>query len=622
MPTPRAAVLIALILVIAFSTPAQPPANPALPAVQALSPSSQAGLQVPTIHVTARTVILDVIVTDNDGNPVRGLKPSAFALTEDGVPQKFSAFTEFSPSAAPPVTSVQPLPPNTFAVQPPPPESVAKTIIVLDQIHYPNYPMVRDDISAFLKTAAPGNPTAIIRLDWQGLHLVQDFTSDPEILRQTVASERMLPPIPDIQCGRYEGVIDPYGHIARYIAGIPGRINLAWVTDEGGPGNGFPVDYHQLNTFVRNQYASTDDLHVSRVVPYFIKAGGYIGGILQPISDLAPDAQLKLLFPGSHLVLPPDCPLMPPAQGSLLANAELADKAVELGGHAFFNGTTKALAQIVVSGSDYYELSYVPTNPNWNGAYRKIAINVSGIPQTPPARFGWSDYGQPKVAYRGGYYARSTPDPRLDSGSPAFGLGAASSPESARASASPAAARHPPDAALAAAMGFGVATPAQVQFTVQVTPAAQTEVLQPGAPLSRDNFLAAAFRGQPYRNHRIHYWIDPQRLKFTRTPAGVFRDDLQFAAIVYGDDGLVVNSISATAHIQASADDLETILASGVTFDQTIAIPAKGDAAADHFFLRTGVMEVSSGHVGVIEIPADQVNLPPAQSIANASPQP
>jgi hypothetical protein len=171
-------------------------------------------------------------------------------------------------------------------------------------------------------------------------------------------------------------------------------------------------------------------------------------------------------------------------------------------------------------------------------------------------------------------------------------------------------------------MGFGIATPAQVQFTVQVTPAAQTEVLQPGAPLSRDNFLAAAFRGQPYRNHRIHYWIDPQRLKFTRTPAGVFRDDLQFAAIVYGDDGLVVNSISATAHIQVSVDDLETILASGVTFDQTIAIPAKGDAAADHFFLRTGVMEVSSGHVGVIEIPADQISVPPAQSIANASPQP
>ncbi len=163
-------------------------------------------------------------------------------------------------------------------------------------------------------------------------------------------------------------------------------------------------------------------------------------------------------------------------------------------------------------------------------------------------------------------------------------------------------------------MGFGVATPAQVQFTIQIAPAASTEALQTGAALPKDNFLIASYRSQPYRNHRIHYWIDPQHLKFTRTPAGIFRDDLQFAAIIYGDDGLAVNSISATAHIQVSADDLETILSSGVTFDQTIAIPASGS-----FYLRAGILETSTGHIGALEVPTTQIKLPEPQTLAAAS---
>ena len=312
-----------------------------------------------------------------------------------------------------------------------------------------------------------------------------------------------------------------------------------------------------------HQYGPSVDLRLSRVVPYLIKAGGYIGGILQPVSDLIPVMPTSHAIANPHGDSDPECPLMPAAQGGLLDNGILTDKAIELGGHAFFDGATNALTQIVATGSDYYTLSYVPTNPNWNGTFRKIGINVSGIPRTTSsATFGWTDYGQQNVTYRRGYYARSKPDPNF--GSPSFGpdTPSDSQPDPTRKliSVSPRGnPGAPPVTPFAAAMGFGIATPADVQFTIQVTPAASPEALKPGVAQPKDNFLVASYRTQPYRNHRIHYWIDPQHLKFTRTSAGTFRDDLQFAAIIYGDDGLAINTISATAHIQASADDLETI---------------------------------------------------------------
>jgi hypothetical protein len=46
-----------------------------------------------------------------------------------------------------------------------------------------------------------------------------------------------------------------------------------------------------------------------------------------------------------------------------------------------------------------------------------------------------------------------------------------------------------------------------------------------------------------------------------------------------------------------------------LAFDQTVAIPNAGA-----FFLRAGVYDVASGHIGVIEIPTDRITLSPNDS--------
>ena len=96
---PRLTAFVVLLILAALPlTAQQPPASPA--AVQSQVPASAP--PVPTISTTLRQVVLDVVVSDKNGHPVKGLKPSDFQLTEDGTPQRLVNFTEQVASSATP----------------------------------------------------------------------------------------------------------------------------------------------------------------------------------------------------------------------------------------------------------------------------------------------------------------------------------------------------------------------------------------------------------------------------------------------------------------------------------------------------------------------------------------
>ena len=44
----------------------------------------------------SRAVLVDIVVTDKDGKPAKGLRPENFAIAEDGHPQKIVSFEEHS----------------------------------------------------------------------------------------------------------------------------------------------------------------------------------------------------------------------------------------------------------------------------------------------------------------------------------------------------------------------------------------------------------------------------------------------------------------------------------------------------------------------------------------------
>ena len=58
-------------------------------------PGAVSGSSVPTLHVTTREIVVDVMVTDGSGNPVHGLTQSDFSMEENGKPQSIRSFREF-----------------------------------------------------------------------------------------------------------------------------------------------------------------------------------------------------------------------------------------------------------------------------------------------------------------------------------------------------------------------------------------------------------------------------------------------------------------------------------------------------------------------------------------------
>ena len=46
------------------------------------------------LHVTTRMVLVDTVVLDKEGRPVKGLKADHFTVTEDGVRQRIASFSE------------------------------------------------------------------------------------------------------------------------------------------------------------------------------------------------------------------------------------------------------------------------------------------------------------------------------------------------------------------------------------------------------------------------------------------------------------------------------------------------------------------------------------------------
>jgi VWFA-related protein len=618
----RVGLLIGMFWFAAAGAQAQQSAS-AAPAPAAATPADSSG-QVPTIRVTSRIVMLDVVVTDGQGHSVKGLKPSDFALSEDGAPQKLDSFSEVDAAPAAPQdrSAAEPtLPPDTFAVTPPVTGNGAMTVIVLANIAWEHVSFTHDQLKEFLATSALQMPIAIFRIDCIGLHLVQGFSADRKMLLEAANSKRIMPSWPPPDCQRYVSAIgSPAQRLAGFLAGVPGRINLVWFGESQPPdltydglfpdvSGGLPPD---LGAVMQSAGDGPNVHRLSRIALYPIVASG-LGAPSACLSQSCVEIYAKKI------------------SGGMASCQELMEMATSAGGKAFCNtnGFKEALAEVVDTGSHYYTLSYRPTNGNWNGAYRNIKVTVPSLQQESAADqfVDWftkvpaSLY--PKVVYRDGYYARDAPgQPQhaadstqhtADSEPPPSD---AATPQRRLISISPRGVPTGGDrnaARLEAAMSFGKPTPVGVHFTVVVTPAPQVEKTKASEPLPPENFLTGPFAGSAYRNYKIHYWVDPQDMHFARTASGTYRDDFQFVAVIYRDDGVAANSIASPSHIEVTEDDRELLMSSGVTFDQTIAIPVEGS-----FFLRAGVLEAESNQMGALEVSAEWVTPATAQTAAAA----
>ena len=242
---------------------------------------------VPTLKANTRIVVVDVVVTDQKQNAVHNLKQSDFTLTEKDQPQSIAHFEEHSGLSAATIAKMPPVPklePGTFTNYSLAPSDGALNVLLLDSLNTPmkDQAVVRQQMLKYLATPRPGTRMAVFGLG-STLHLLQGFTSDPEVLRAVVSGKKGLAkasplmdnavagdtvgadsPMNDMieQLGndpstaavaanlqqfeaetqtfqtmlRTRYTLDALNMLGRYLSGLPGRKNLIWFSGS------FPVN--------------------------------------------------------------------------------------------------------------------------------------------------------------------------------------------------------------------------------------------------------------------------------------------------------------------------------------------------------------------------------------------
>jgi VWFA-related protein len=234
-------------------------------AASALAQVPADNIPQPTVRVTTGLVLVDAVVTDREGRPVRDLKPEDFQVYENGKLVKLAFVTLHSPAETR-GTEGPALPPNVYTNRP---QYRAATepliLLVLDALNTPaqDQAYARLQLLKYLETQLkPEQPVAVYALG-SSLRLLQDFTDDPGHLHAAVEAfrpepsralsmeDRPAPPAPresrflklnqqlrEFYVEQTEaalnlrvlGTLTALRAIGRSMAGLSGRKNLIWVT--------------------------------------------------------------------------------------------------------------------------------------------------------------------------------------------------------------------------------------------------------------------------------------------------------------------------------------------------------------------------------------------------------
>jgi len=557
----------------------------------------------PTLSITTREVLLDVVVTDASRHPVTGLKASDFVVTEEGQGQGITHLEEHYPLTEADLARVKmpALPPNTFTNYNPVPNSNAYTVILLDAMDTPVTAQmyVREQLVAFLKHMQPGTPIAIFQIDSE-MRLIQGFSADPKVLLEAAESKRDMPSLqkPSYasrsinQMVRNQVLSQGMQSMGKYLAGFPGRKNLIWFTARlpywyAADNSDSAIEYREGHTFhddfsvLEDGVAGlTDALTLSRVAVYPIDARG-----LQTLPQFeasnrggaGPSANAGFYT------------------AQAFQHMDLDAIADATGGKAYYNtnGLKGILAEIVDDGSNYYTLAYSTTNTVWNGQFRRIKITV--------------DRPGVKLHYRPGYYAvdRTQQEQRQlaamqkrmatahqpyrpdnDGGAQGQNQGVIAKPKGG----------------FDAAMELGAIPPTEIIFTANVEKDDKVLKLNKKTPLPKDNYLLPEYKDKPFHNCTVKIATDAHSLHVTKTADGIRHGAVQFVTAVYTPDGRMINSLETTASFDMRDATYRKMLDNGLPVMQEIAVPAKGN-----YFLRIGVHDLGDDRVGALEIAVDEV---------------
>jgi VWFA-related protein len=550
-----------------------------------------------TLKTSARLAVVDVVVTDQNGQPVPGLRQEDFKILEDGKLQTISVFEEHT-GAAPAAIKPRILPPNTFDNFPRADAPDSLNVVLLDGLNTPigDQSLVHQQVLKYLAGMHANAPMAIFILSTR-LRLVHGFTSDLSALlavlndKKSGSGPQALPSLlsggdihaeeqataqlqsqaaldPNLQASldalrqfqaeealsktlnRVSTTLLEMQHLAKYLAGFPGRKNVIWFS------GAFPLTLFKDFTSMGEGLGYNDELRktadaftAARVAVYPVEAGELAPNTLYQASALpqkvtgeysATQAQVTQLQNDSIQ-----------RNGNQATMEELAH---DTGGKAFYNtnGLDEAMAQAIRDGSRYYTLDYSPTNKAMDGKYRHIHVKLM--------------HGHYKLSYRLGYNAE---DQRAES-----------AVAEKRATADP----------LLPLMAWGLPDFAQILFRMSVKPSAPQP--EPTAPRVGDNLkMQGAFTRMD-----VDLAVSEKSLQLEAAPDGRRNGTLEVTFIAYDRYGNPLNWLVRKMELSLSPEQFQGSADVGLQFHFEL------DAPRGASYLRTGVCDLASGRAGTIEV--------------------
>jgi VWFA-related protein len=545
-------------------------------------------------------VMVDVVATDNKDVPIKDLKADDFMVQEEGQEQPVRAFSfhqteQGSASGQTSASSSPKLPPGYFSNAPRYKSNGALNVLLLDALNSTllNQATMRDAMIKLMEKLPTGQPMAIYLLG-NKLTLVQDFTSDPEVLRKAIAgvkrqgsklldnaagTTRMadmpvgsvaistMMDVPQIKAQleefhdqhaagqadlRVRFTLDALNSLGRYLAGYPGRKNLVWVSET------FPFSIvldkitSQNNRDFSREVATTGSLLSNAqiaIYPVDAKALGgnsdfSVGNDPNPIGN---PAMISTTLDGEAGKV-----MNREAEDRMVSRSTMNDLAEKTGGKAFYNTNNieGAVRRSLEDGSIYYTLGYYPENKTWDGKFRRINIKVA----RPGVR----------LHYRAGYYAMEPQSyAKLDQ------------------------AEKTNELAKAMSLDFPASTALLFQAAV-APPSASTgnKVL-------------------------VNYAVDPHGLTFDLGTDGLQHASVDCAVIVYSEKGEPVQSLSNTMMAALKPEEYQRVQQKSFPCRQTF------DLAPGQYLFRLGVRDGHTGTLGTLNAP---VTIPPPSQAGQSQP--
>jgi VWFA-related protein len=303
--------------------------------------------QVPVFRSGVDAVLVDVVVIDGDGKPVPDLAREDFRVLEDGVPQAIATFdvTDWTSYVGERANNGgSGAGGNTYP---------RRFIFIVNRqgAQFEHIYRAKRDLTSFIvESMAEGDEAMVIDLGYS-FKVVQSFQAGKEQTLQTVRKLSQMqidyPMGPDRAADDIFRNLESLGEALR---GLPGRKIVIFFSNELDTFS-VPSSRGIDNTFSLKE--AVDSLNQANTTVYTIDIRG--------------------------------------PQSLTTIQGGLSPLATETGGRYFHNNPTfvPPLRRIGTENQRYYLLSYVSTNPERDGSYRKIEVQVPRDGTTVIARPGY-----------------------------------------------------------------------------------------------------------------------------------------------------------------------------------------------------------------------------------------